>query len=283
MSVYYNMAGTTNPSFKIGKTGPTIFQGNYTPSANNLSPYYVPGDSGDLFIRNGVGTTPAIYVFHSGAWIQKADWVQSGSSATISSNVGIGVNSVTAGSALTVNGTIDILGIGNGIYFPDGTFQDTSASASAAGGANQIQYNDGTGSFGASSDFVFDNTNKRLGIGSSSPISSIQYKYTALESTATYVNGVTQTVIDTFNVTELRSAYYYVQVTDETASRYHVVQITVVHDGLTAYKNEYGIVCSNGKLGEFDIKIQGLNVNLLFTPVISSNFTMKVSRSSVAI
>lgn len=283
MSVYYNMAGTTSPSFKIGKDGPTIYQGNYTPTINNLSPYFVPGVTGDLFVRSGIGTIPAIFVFHNGDWIQKADWVQTGDTATISSNVGIGVSAVTSGSALTVNGTIDILGLGNGIYFPDGTFQDSSASASAAGGPNEVQFNDGTGSFAASPDFVFDNANKRLGIGSSTPISTIQYKYTSLESTASYVNGLTDTIIDTFRVIDLRSAYYYVQITDETTSRYQITQITVVHDGLNAYKNEYGIVCSNGKLGEFDVKLQGLNVNLVFSPFTSSDYTMKVNRSSMAI
>lgn len=283
MSVYYNMAGTTSPSFKIGKTGPTIFQGNYTPSSDNLSPYYVLGTQGDLFIRNGDSTTPAIFVFNNGTWEQKSDWVQNGDSAVISSNVGIGVSGTTPGSALTVNGTVDLLGLGNGIYFPDGTFQDSAASASAAGGANQIQYNDGTGSFAADADLVFNPVNTRLGVGSSTPISTIQYKYTALESVASQVVGLDPTVVDSFLVMDLRSAHYYVQVTDETASRYQIAEITVVHDGLHAYKNEYGLVCSNGKLGEFDVQVQGVNVNLIFQPSVSSSFTMKVNRSGMAI
>lgn len=283
MSVYYNMAGTTNPSFKIGRNGPTIFQGTYTPSANNLNPYFVPGIDGDLFIRNGVGTTASIFVYTSGDWLQKADWILDGNDATIGSNVGIGVSSVTAGSALSVNGTIDIQGLGNGIYFPDGTFQSSSAQSSAAGADGDIQFNQG-GSFGASSYLRWDNANRRLGIGTTDgPFSSIQYKYTALESTASYVNDTTQTVIDSFKVTEIRSAHYYVQITDETTSQYQLAQITVVHNGLNAYKNEYGIVCSADKLGDFDVLVQGLNVNLLFTPVNSSNKTMKVNRTSMSI
>ena len=283
MTTYYNMAGTTNPSFKIGKGGPTLFQGNYTPSINNLSPYFVNGAPGDLFIRSGVGTTPTIFVFNGADWEQKSDWIQNGDTAYISSNVGIGVSSVTAGSALSVNGTVDIQGLGNGIYFPDGTFQDSSASASAAGGANQIQFNDGTGNFAADSQFVYNSASKRLGIGTTSALSSIQYRYTALESTGSQVSDTTPTVIDTFKVPEIRSAHYYIQITDETTSEYQIAQITVVHNGLTAFKSEYNIVCSENKLGEFDVVLQGLDVNLYFYPFSSSNKTMKVNRSSMTI
>jgi hypothetical protein len=283
MSTYYNMAGTTNPSFKIGKGGPTLFQGNYTPSANNLSPYYLAGNSGDLFIRSGVGTTPSIFVFNGADWEQKSDWIQNGDTAYTTSNVGIGVTSVTSGSALTVNGTIDLQGLGNGIYFPDGTFQDSSASASAAGSANQIQYNDGTGSFAADSQFVYDSVSKRLGVGTSSAISTIQYKYTALESTGTETFDADPIVIDTFKVPEVRSAHYYIQITDETTSEYQISQVTVVHNGLNAFKSEYNIVCSAAKLGEFDVDLVGLDVNLIFYPNTVTHKTMKVNRSSMTI
>lgn len=283
MSTYYNMAGTTNPSFKIGKGGPTLFQGSYTPSANNLSPYYVDGAPGDLFIRAGVGTTPAIFVFDGANWEQKSDWIQNGNTAYTSSNVGIGVSSVTAGSALTVNGTVDLQGLGNGIYFPDGTFQSSSASASAAGGANQIQFNNGSGSFAADPEFVYNSSLKRLGIGTTDAISSIQYKYTALESVGTEVFDTTPTVIDTFLVPEIRSAHYYIQITDETTSEYQISQITVVHNGLSAYKSEYNIVCSASKLGEFDVDLVGLDVNLIFYPNTATHKTMKVNRSSMTI
>lgn len=283
MSTYYNMAGTTNPSFKIGKGGPTLFQGNYTPSTNNLSPYYVDGQSGDLFIRSGVGTTPAIFVLDNGTWEQKTDWIQNGGTAYTTSNVGIGVTSVTAGSALTVNGTVDIQGLGNGIYFPDGTFQDSSASASAAGGANQIQFNDGSGSFAADSQFVYNSVDRRLGVGTTSAISTIQYKYTALESTGTETFTAAPVIIDTFKVPEIRSAHYYIQITDETTSEYQISQVTVVHNGLNAFKSEYNIVCSDSKLGEFDVDLSGLNVNLIFYPNTATHKTMKVNRSSMTI
>ncbi len=283
MTTYYNMAGTTSPSFKIGKGGPTLFQGNYTPSVNNLSPYFVDGKPGDLFIRSGVGTSPAIFVFDNSDWEQRSDWIQNGTTTYTTSNVGIGVTSVAAGSALTVNGTIDIQGLGNGIYFPDGTFQDSSASASAAGGTDQIQFNDGSGSFAADSQFVYNPTLKRFGVGTTSAISSVQYKYTALESTGSEVFDTTPTVIDTFKVPEIRSAHYYIQITDESTSEYQISQITVVHNGLSAYKSEYNIICSANKLGEFDVELSGVNVNLMFYPNTVTHKTMKVNRSSMTI
>lgn len=281
MTAYYNMSGTTSTSFKIGKGGPTLNQGSYTPSANELSPYYVKANAGDLFIRTG--SSPAIFVFNNNNWLEKSDWLQNGTTAYTYSNVGIGVNNASPNSALSVNGNVNILGSSSGIYFPDGSFQDKSASASAAGSAGQIQYNDGTGQFAASPDLIYDNLNTRFGIGTNAPFGTLQFKYTVLESATSELYDLTTTIIDTFKVPEIRSAHYYIQITDETTSEYQVTQITVVHDGLKAYKSEYNILCSGPKLGDFDVFVQGLDVNLFFTPFSSTHKTMKVNRSSMTI
>ena len=90
-------------------------------------------------------------------------------------------------------------------------------------------------------------------------------------------------MIDTFKVPEIRSAHYYIQITDEYTSEYQISQITVVHNGLNAYKSEYNIVCSAAKLGEFDVNLTGLDVNLIFYPITASHKTMKVNRSSMTI
>jgi len=283
MAVFYNIKGTTFESFEIGKDGPTLYQGNYAPSANNLSPNYVNGATGDLFIRSGTGSNPAIFVFNNSTWLQKADWYQNGSSAYILSPIGIGTSATVSGNAVTVSGNMSFPNAGTGIYFSDGTQLSSAITYSASGSTGYVQFNNGLGDFDSDPNFFWDNTNKRLGIGTTIPITQIQYQSVTLECSDTSTTTVDQTVIDSFPVTLLRSAHYYVQITDEDNSWYHVTQITVVHDGLNAFKSEYNLLVSVVKLGKFDVQVQSGQCNLLFTAYQATNKTMKVSRTAIAI
>lgn len=58
MLVTSNLAGTSAPSFKLGKNGPTIFQGTASPTSS--------ASEGDLYIQTG--STPAFFQFISGSW-----------------------------------------------------------------------------------------------------------------------------------------------------------------------------------------------------------------------
>lgn len=57
--VKINAAGTTSSTFRIGKSGPTIFQGASTPSNTD-------GANGDLYIRTG--SAARIFQKRSGTW-----------------------------------------------------------------------------------------------------------------------------------------------------------------------------------------------------------------------
>ena len=88
----------------------------------------------------------------------------------VSGNVGIGSSFPT--SRLAVTGNVSIFDNGlelGGIVFPDGTWQYTASTHSAAGVAGSVQFNDGGGSFTYDSLFDWDNTNKRLGVGTATP------------------------------------------------------------------------------------------------------------------
>ena len=282
MAVFYNIKGTTYNSFEIGLSGPTLYQGNFVPSAINSNPNYVQGSTGDLFIKNE--TSPAIFVYNNNTWLQKADWLQNGTSAYYLGQIGVGTTTTSSGNAITISGNMTLPLRNSGIYFSDGTFQATAAIAHiASGSAGYVQFNDGSNNFGSDINFYWDNTNKRLGIGTTTPISQIQYESVTLECCDSGTSTTNATVIDTFPVTLLRSAHYYIQVTDEDSSQYHVTQITVVHDGLNAFKSEYNILVSVEKLGEFTVQVQYGQCNLIFTAYVATHKTMKVSRTAIAI
>ena len=113
----------------------------------------------------------------------------SGSQNTFSGKVGIGTSSSlgTTSNAFTVYGTSQLYGnivLSNlaagtsGIYFPDGTLQTTAAAAPssniASGTAGAVQFSGGGGVFTSDVNNLFwDNTNKRIGIGTNAPISTL--------------------------------------------------------------------------------------------------------------
>jgi hypothetical protein len=160
-----------------------------------------PGSGSDLRLTN-FAETGGIYVYNGGNTrvITTASSISTATGAfTVSGGAGIGGN-------INVGGTINILvgavGIGtssaagiantanssnlwvwgnvvvsntastsSGIIFPDGTKQITAASPGQSyGPANTIQVAGLSNSFaGDGSNFVWDNTNKRLGIGTATP------------------------------------------------------------------------------------------------------------------
>ena len=153
----------------------------------------------------------------------------------------------------------------------------------AAGTIGEIQFNDGLNNLDADYNLFWDNTNKRVGIGTQTPYATIQFGSAMLEHSNSNTGDTSPIVIDSFNVSQMRSAHYYVQVTDEDNSFYHVTQLMVVHNGLNAYSSEYNILAPMGILGTFNVAVQTGNCVLIFTPTLSSNKTMKVSRSALGI
>ena len=61
MAVTHNLRGTSHPSFRIGKEGPTLHQGATAPTTGT-------GVSGDLFIRTGA--LPRLYQKVGTEWVQ---------------------------------------------------------------------------------------------------------------------------------------------------------------------------------------------------------------------
>jgi hypothetical protein len=86
----------------------------------------------------------------------------------------------------------------------------------------------------------------------------------SLTTSATTANQVVATAV-VLGAAVWRSVKYQVQVT--SGSAYQFTEISIVHDGTTVYKSEYGTVLSGALLATFDADISGGNIRLLTTPV----------------
>ncbi|CAB4169231.1 hypothetical protein UFOVP1516_69 [uncultured Caudovirales phage] len=72
-------------------------------------------------------------------------------------------------------------------------------------------------------------------------------------------------IVDTNSSTAYRSVKYVVQITSGTA--YQCSNINLIHDGTTAYMDEFGIISTGANLATFDADINTGNLRLLVTPV----------------
>ena len=205
---------------------------------------------------------------------------------TVDSNGNIGIGT-------SINRNINIVGntsvsgnlaINSGsLIFPDGSTQTTAAASSIPGGpVGAVQFN-GSGSFSGTNNLYWDNSNIRLGIGVDAPFTTLQIKDWAIESTSNQFNGENIQVLDSFSVPTIRSAHYFVQISDNDNSWYHTSQIMVVQDGLNAYLNEYNVVTSVNPLGVFNVQVVTGIVQFTFQAFQNTNKTVKVARTSLTI
>ena len=98
--------------------------------------------------------------------------------------------------------------------------------------------------------------------------------------TSNIITGTAQVNLDFWSSTNYRSARYFVQITD--GSNIHVSEISLFHDGVKAYINEYGIATNNGQLGSFDATLGGGNVTVKFTPTSATAMTIKMVRTTIS-
>lgn len=104
---------------------------------------------------------------------------------------------------------------------------------------------------------------------------------TSVLSTSTFTTSSTsQVTVDSFPISEFRSAKYEVQVT--SGSKYHLIELRAVHNGTDVWLAQYGEIQTDGSLGTFDSTIQSGNLQILFTPT-NSITTLKIYRNSLVI
>ena len=105
---------------------------------------------------------------------------------------------------------------------------------------------------------------------------------------SSYTSGAISSIaaqnLDTFAAATYRSAKYFVQVTSGT-SYVHISEITLFHDGVSVYLDEYGTAYSTAAgtgLGTFDATY-GTNITLTFTPNTTATTVVKVARLALTV
>lgn len=104
----------------------------------------------------------------------------------------------------------------------------------------------------------------------------------ALETSLTPINTTDPTQIDSFDASLYRSARSVVQVT--SGDDFHLAEIVLLHDNLgQVHKSEYGIILTNGALGEFSAVLDSGYVKLYFTAYNATTKTVNVVRTAIGV
>ena len=92
---------------------------------------------------------------------------------------------------------------------------------------------------------------------------NVTYAHSTTFSTTFTTSTTSPVTIDSFPITSYRSAKYFVQLTSSTS--YHVIELSLVHNGTSVYLAQYGEVFTSASLGTFDASIVTGQLNLTFT------------------
>jgi hypothetical protein len=102
--------------------------------------------------------------------------------------------------------------------------------------------------------------------------------------TSNLITGSSPVTLDSYNATTYRTARYTVQIVDQvnvSTTSCHITEMTVFHDGVSVYINEYGTSTNLGELGGFSANLASGQVILNFTPTGATSMTIKVVRFGI--
>ena len=100
-----------------------------------------------------------------------------------------------------------------------------------------------------------------------------------LNTSTSTTTSTSQSAVDTFNVTDYRSASYQVQITRGT--EYHVTSLNIVHDGTNVYVSEFGTINTGSVLASFTADINSGSVRILATPTTTASTVFKMYRNLI--
>jgi hypothetical protein len=302
-----NVYDEANDFFGIGNTSPDIKCDVYSGNVRIMGKdgYDTAGDKAILFLGNkGSGDAGYAGILAQNSYGVKICVYKSDGNGALGTNsldalniaevTGFtGVGQTTPQEMLDVNGAIRI---GNSANTNNGTIRWTgtdfegrkggawvsmTGGGSSPGGANtNIQFNN-SGSFGGDSQFVWDNTNKRLGVGAA-PI-SLAYFYSALTGTNLGGKVCIQSSASDYGQLQIGSG------TDEAAAQF-IGKVSSFGDPTSSDGNTHvwGIGCGGWGIGGENFHIGNKSYNNPIVAITSEGYvgigkgtTMPVHRLSV--
>lgn len=151
-------------------------------------------------------------------------------------------------------------------------FSNTSASTNTVTGAVVID-----GGVGIGGDaWVYGRINSE----------SLKIADSIFDSTLVQINSTSTATIDSYSINQFRSAKYLIQVDEGTGpgAEFQVGEMILLVDNTgTVHTVEYGMVSSNGFMGEFAGGTVGSTVNLYFTPYFPTEKVIKVLRTGMTV
>jgi hypothetical protein len=249
-----NFAGASTATIISAATGYTAIRNQTTITSTVNATSAV---TGALQVRGGVGIGGALWVEQTLRVINNATMA----------NVSAALTTVTN---LTVNGPALVTNVL--------TVSETQNSNATTNGAVRV-----AGGVGVVKDVFLGGSitaGATLAATSSTVVPAVFSNNFLLSSyTSGIISGVTKVDLDSYSSTVYRSARYFVQIVD--GSNVHISEISLFHDGVKAYINEYGIATNNGQLGTFDAELTLGNVIVNFTPDNATNMQIKMVRIGV--
>ena len=249
-----NFAGASTATIISAATGYTAIRNQTTITSTVNATSAV---TGALQVRGGVGIGGALWVEQTLRVINNATMA----------NVSAALTTVTN---LTVNGPALVTNVL--------TVSETQNSNATTNGAVRV-----AGGVGVVKDVFLGGSitaGATLAATSSTVVPAVFSNNFLLSSyTSGIISGVTKVDLDSYSSTVYRSARYFVQIVD--GSNIHISEISLFHDGVKAYINEYGIATNNGQLGTFDAELTLGNVIVNFTPDNATNMQIKMVRIGV--
>lgn len=118
---------------------------------------------------------------------------------------------------------------------------------------------------------------------------SVQIADAVMDSGKVLINTTATTVVDSYSMMNFRSSKYLIQIEEDplslgdTADFQFIEILLLVNNEGDVFATEYGVLSSNGELGEFaaDVQIDNI-VRLYFTAYYASNKTLKILRTAMS-